>query len=78
MTKGIKRLIRIARRNVSKEIVANRGDGSSAIARADAGSGYYGGYRAALDDVILALNGNIPNRNGWWELGEVNSVERKD
>lgn len=28
--------------------------------------GYHGGYRDALDDVILLLNGVVPNRYPYW------------
>lgn len=41
-----------------------------------AGEGYNGGYRDALSDVILALNGVTPDRNGWWKRrqpGDVNN-----
>ncbi len=66
MACGIKRKIDIAYKNVSKEIrgYAQRG---GRYAGALSTEGYNGGYRAALDDVILALNGNKPSRNGWWE-----------
>ena len=29
--------------------------------------GYVGGYRDALSDVLLAMNGVTPDRRGWWE-----------
>lgn len=32
-----------------------------------ASEGYVGGYRDALSDVILAMNGVRPDRRGWWE-----------
>jgi hypothetical protein len=32
-----------------------------------ASEGYAGGYRDALDDVLLALNGVKPNRRFYWE-----------
>lgn len=35
-----------------------------------ASEGFDGGYRAALDDVLLLLNGVTPRRNGWWKEGE--------
>ena len=66
MAKGIKRLLSVARKNVSREITKIWGSGG-VYARGLAGEGYYGGYRDALDDVSLALNGCIPRRNGWWE-----------
>ncbi|KKN66956.1 hypothetical protein LCGC14_0466360 [marine sediment metagenome] len=64
MVKGIKRLINIVYKNVTREISAHAKRGR--IAGAMAGEGYNGGYRDALDDVILALNGNISQRHGWW------------
>lgn len=70
MARGIKRLIAIARENVSDQIRKDRASAMGAIGKADAGSGYNGGYRAALDDVLLALNGVKPNRNWWWEKEE--------
>jgi hypothetical protein len=32
-----------------------------------ASEGYNGGYRDALIDVIMFLNGVLPNRNDWWK-----------
>ena len=32
-----------------------------------ASEGYNGGYRDALNDVLLALNGVKPNRQNWWD-----------
>jgi len=32
-----------------------------------ASEGYMGGYRDALNDALLAMNGVTPNRNRWWE-----------
>ncbi len=64
MAKGIKRGIAIARRNVSVLIRAHAAGGS--IARALASEGYNGGYRDALDDVVLALNGIMPMRESFW------------
>jgi len=62
--RGIKRLLTIARDNVSNEIAGLREGGI--YARGLSAEGYSGGYRDALDDVVLALNGNIPQRHGWW------------
>lgn len=74
MAKGIQRLIDIAHKNVSKEIRSDAGydnpdmtQRSSFFARGLSGEGFNGGYRAALEDVILALNGVRPQRNGWWQ-----------
>lgn len=77
MAKGIKRMVRIARANVQEEIsgyIASSGEGrSNFFARGLSGEGFNGGYRAALDDVIIALNGGVPNRNGWWSKPEDNN-----
>ncbi len=60
MAKGIKRLLKRVRQNVEKEIKMNCGNGSSLYARGLASEGYAGGYRDALLDVGLALNGIPP------------------
>ena len=70
MPKGIKKLLAIARANVRAEIQGIRNSAVGPIGRADSASGYHGGYLAALDDVLLALNGVTPNRNGWWRPTE--------
>ena len=57
--------IGIARERLSREIAGLRGDGSK-YAAGLATEGYAGGYRDALDDVILVLNGVRPERRGWW------------
>ncbi len=67
--RGIKRLLAVARRNAEREILMTASLGSK-YARGLAGESYAGGYRDALDDVLLALNGVTPNRNGWWEEAE--------
>jgi len=72
MAKGIKRQIAIARQNAEREIASlARGF----YGRGLSSEGYAAGYRDALDDVLLALNGNIPQRNGWWKT-EVNDERR--
>ena len=43
---------------------ANRG---GKFARGLAGEGYKGGYRDALDDVLMFYRGVRPNRNEWWD-----------
>lgn len=67
MAKGIRRQVNKAHAQVSREIAAfaARGDKYS---RGLASEGYNGGYRDALSDVLLALNGVRPNRNGWWDV----------
>ena len=64
MTKGIKRKLAIARGNVQREITGYASQGGRYACLA--GEGYMGGYRDALDDVVLALNGVIPDRHCWW------------
>ena len=61
MAKGIKRNLQKVYKIVNSRI--------SAFAKREgiyagglASEGYLGGYRDALDDVIVALNGTIPNR----------------
>ena len=68
MAKGIKRLLLIATKNAEREISAHAARGGI-YARGMAGEGYNGGYRDALYDVALALNGVTPQRHGWWERG---------
>ena len=60
------KLISKARKEVEKDISGHASRGGI-YARALAGEGYSGGYRDALDDVTLLLNGVIPNRRFWWE-----------
>lgn len=65
MTRGIQRLLRVALRNVQAEITVNAQSGSM-FARGLAGEGYAGGYRDALMDVRLALNGGMPSTRRYW------------
>lgn len=65
VAKGIKRIIRGVRENVSKDISDNT-DQDSLYSRGLATEGYNGGYLHALDDITLALNGVCPNRERWW------------
>jgi hypothetical protein len=53
---------------VKTEISGNASRGH--IAGALAGEGYAGGYFDALCDVELLLDGNIPQRRGYWEVAE--------
>ena len=61
--KGIKRLMQYATDAVSKEISNHA---SYYHVGGLAAEGYNGGYRDALYDVLLAMNGCVPQRNGWW------------
>lgn len=54
-----------ARKRVQAQIERDTHD--NMYSRGLAGEGYKGGYRDALDDVILILNGATPYRNFWWE-----------
>jgi hypothetical protein len=70
MAKGIKRKLYKVYDNVSKEIAdfSRNKDGQDGFyARGLASEGYNGGYRDAISDVLLALNGVNPNRRFWWE-----------
>lgn len=60
--KGIKRDLRIAIKNVQKEI-ENMPNGF--FSRGLANEGYAGGYLQALMDIELALNGVNPNGRYW-------------
>lgn len=68
MAKGIKRLLAEVRCKVAQDI----GEHGANFGGALAGEGYSGGYRDALDDVFLALDGVAPKRRDWWpEPGEL-------
>ena len=64
--KGIKRKIKIALNNVDSRISGFARQGGP-FARALASEGYNGGFRAALLDVLLLIDGNDPcvNRELW-------------
>jgi hypothetical protein len=49
-----------------KQDIRNNGASGSKIARALSGEGYAGGYRAALIDVKIALEGNVNNNSRYW------------
>lgn len=63
--KGIIRKVKRVQERVHKQI-ADKTDRSSLFSRGLAYEGFDGGYLSALSDVLLALNGVTPNRNGWW------------
>jgi len=65
MAHGIKRKLSKVLRKVNTEIALNSIGGM--YARGLAGEGYAGGYRAAINDVMLALNGVKPSTRGYWE-----------
>jgi len=64
MAKGIRRQLRKAQDRVRKEM-AERNE--SFYGRGLSTEGYAGGYRQALADVELALNGVDPNSRYWHE-----------
>ncbi len=69
--KRIKTIIKTVRDEVDKEIgsFARSGDSSGFghISRGLASEGYNGGYRDALEDVMLAMRGIFPNQRHWWD-----------
>lgn len=67
---GIKKQLKIARRHVSS-LIAEHASRGGPFAGGLASEGFDGGYREALDDVQLALNGVMPNR--WREWAEAES-----
>jgi|WetSurMetagenome_2_1015567.scaffolds.fasta_scaffold38137_6 hypothetical protein len=56
--------IAAAKQKVAEEITGNA---EGFFGRGLASEGYAGGYRDALDDVILLLNGVVPSRRNYWE-----------
>ena len=66
---GPKTRIRLAINRVRAEITGNYSRGNK-YARGLASEGYTGGYYDALCDIELLLNGNVPNRRGYWEVPE--------
>lgn len=66
--------IRDTRRAVTRDIEdeADR-RGLGVYARHLAAEGYNGGYRDALDDVLLVLEGTTPDRmdNRWWQRSKI-------
>ena len=70
MAKGIKRKLAVASRRISSAI-AESIDRDSYYSAGLSGEGYVGGYRDALEDVLLALNGVEPNSAGFRVAGEV-------
>jgi len=67
VSKGIKRQLRRVRKRVDDDIRALAREGGKYGAGL-ASEGYAGGYRDALDDVLLALSGVPPMQRGrgWW------------
>jgi hypothetical protein len=66
MAKGIMRKLDIVTKNVNKAISAQARSDCSKYAAALSSEGYLGGYRQAIYDVILALNGCEPRTRNFW------------
>jgi len=63
--RGIRRQLEAALKRVGREITQNAAH--SHIAGALSGEGYAGGYRDALQDISLLLDGATPQRRNYWE-----------
>lgn len=71
MSRGIKRRVIAAIKNVNEEISVNSRDklkapGAPNYAAGLASEGYVGGYVDALRDILLLLDGCEPQRRGYW------------
>ena len=64
--KGIMRKLDIVAKNVNKAISSSVKD-QGFYAQGLSTEGYRGGYRDAIQDVILALYGNHPKTRGYWD-----------
>lgn len=64
MVKGIKRQLKIATRNVNREIAGTAKQGFYAGALST--EGFAGGYLQALHDVLAALDGVPSWHNRYW------------
>lgn len=65
MRLGPKTRIKLAISKVTDEI-QDMYDAGSGLYSTLAGEGYSGGYRQALSDVLLVLNGVKPNTRDYW------------
>jgi len=63
----IKTNIRLALEEINKEII-NHASSGDLYARGLSSEGYSGGYRDALHDVLLVLDGIKPNRLYWFKM----------
>lgn len=63
--KGIVRKVRRARDRVSA-LMERETDRSSRYSAGLASEGYNGGYRQALDDILLVINGVTPTTRRFW------------
>jgi len=67
--KGIIRKVQKARKRVN-ELINQETDRSNRFSGGLSGEGWNGGYRQALDDVLLVLNGVEPRTRGLWKSEE--------
>ena len=66
----VKRAIKAALKRVNAEITGlSRGE--SIYAAGLASEGYSGGYRDALNDITLLLNGVLPERRDYWRIEDL-------
>jgi hypothetical protein len=63
--RGIIRKVARARKRV-EELIQRETDRTNRFSGGLSGEGWNGGYRQALDDVMLALNGVEPSTRGFW------------
>ena len=68
MAMGIKRQLDKVYEKVSRDISGHASRGGM-YAGGLAAEGYDGGYRDAIMDIQLALNGVTPQRRDWWDTG---------
>jgi hypothetical protein len=61
--KTIKQRMKLALEKVNKDVAEFSEQNRTAGLVSE---GYDGGYRDALSDAILLLNGVVPRRNNWW------------
>jgi len=70
VVRKLNRVIEAVNQSIHREI-----DADSIYSRGLSGEGYDGGYRDAICDVLLALNGVQPRRNLWWEERKADNVK---
>ena len=64
--KGIKRHVTTAIKAANREMAGHASSGGH-FARGTASEGFAGGYCQALSDILLLLNGVMPNTRGYWD-----------
>jgi hypothetical protein len=68
--------IEVARSVVEREI-SNFASNGGPFAGALSSEGYHGGYRDALNDVLLVLSGVTPHRRNFWDSVKPRDVVNK-